>query len=127
MYFVIVHFSGSVPGAATQLGVAPATIPPSNTPTTNLSSNQLTTLPLPTTQTTTTSRNEAPPTTGRSGRGKGRPRSNQPGHRYSQPCPICQKVFGSSSALAKHKLIHSSERRHKCLLCAKSFKRQDHL
>lgn len=58
---------------------------------------------------------------------KGRPRAGAPGHRYSQPCPTCGKVFGSSSALAKHKLIHSSERRHKCILCAKSFKRQDHL
>ncbi|XP_071963554.1 uncharacterized protein [Antedon mediterranea] len=57
---------------------------------------------------------------------KGRPRIGQ-GHRYSQACPVCSKIFGSSSALAKHKLIHSSERRHKCIICAKSFKRQDHL
>ncbi|XP_038072784.1 uncharacterized protein LOC119741156 isoform X2 [Patiria miniata] len=60
-------------------------------------------------------------------RRKGRPPSRNPGHRYSQPCQVCGKIFGSSSALAKHKLIHSSERRHKCVLCAKSFKRQDHL
>ncbi|XP_030854694.1 uncharacterized protein LOC100889942 isoform X2 [Strongylocentrotus purpuratus] len=59
---------------------------------------------------------------------KGRPKvTGAPGHRYQQPCPTCGKVFGSSSALAKHKLIHSNERRHKCILCAKSFKRQDHL
>ncbi|XP_072171460.1 uncharacterized protein [Diadema setosum] len=59
---------------------------------------------------------------------KGRPKvGGGQGHRYQQPCPTCGKVFGSSSALAKHKLIHSNERRHKCLLCAKSFKRQDHL
>ena len=42
-------------------------------------------------------------------------------------CPHCQKKFGSSSALTKHKLIHSHLRRFACKLCGKRFKRQDHL
>ena len=42
-------------------------------------------------------------------------------------CPACGKVFNNSSALAKHKLTHSSERKYVCRLCEKTFKRQDHL
>ena len=44
-----------------------------------------------------------------------------------QMCSECCKVFTSSSALAKHKLTHSDERRYSCNLCHKRFKRQDHL
>ena len=42
-------------------------------------------------------------------------------------CSICSKTFNNSSALAKHKLIHSDERKYACNLCSKAFKRQDHL
>lgn len=42
-------------------------------------------------------------------------------------CDQCGKIFGSSSALAKHKLTHSDERRYVCQICSKGFKRQDHL
>lgn len=42
-------------------------------------------------------------------------------------CDQCGKLFGSSSALAKHKLTHSDERRYVCQICSKGFKRQDHL
>jgi len=42
-------------------------------------------------------------------------------------CTVCSKTFNNSSALAKHKLIHSEERRYTCSQCSKSFKRQDHL
>lgn len=42
-------------------------------------------------------------------------------------CIVCCKTFNNSSALAKHKLIHSEERRYICNQCSKSFKRQDHL
>lgn len=42
-------------------------------------------------------------------------------------CEQCGKTFGSSSALAKHKLTHSDERRYVCSTCGKGFKRQDHL
>ncbi|XP_065307592.2 zinc finger protein 541-like [Dermacentor albipictus] len=45
----------------------------------------------------------------------------------AQPCPVCGKVFGNSSALTKHKLTHSDERKYVCSQCHKAFKRQDHL
>ncbi|KAF5271731.1 hypothetical protein FQA39_LY08054 [Lamprigera yunnana] len=40
---------------------------------------------------------------------------------------VCAKVFGNASALAKHKLTHSDERKYVCTMCGKAFKRQDHL
>ncbi|KAI5746149.1 hypothetical protein M8J77_000389 [Diaphorina citri] len=40
---------------------------------------------------------------------------------------VCGKVFGNASALAKHKLTHSDERKYVCTMCGKAFKRQDHL
>ncbi|EAT32680.1 AAEL015101-PA, partial [Aedes aegypti] len=40
---------------------------------------------------------------------------------------VCSKVFGNASALAKHKLTHSDERKYVCGMCSKAFKRQDHL
>jgi hypothetical protein len=40
---------------------------------------------------------------------------------------VCGKVFGNASALAKHKLTHSDERKYVCGMCGKAFKRQDHL
>lgn len=49
------------------------------------------------------------------------------GSRSVIQCTICSKTFNNSSALAKHKLIHSEERRYVCSQCSKSFKRQDHL
>lgn len=42
-------------------------------------------------------------------------------------CPVCSKLFNNSSALAKHKLTHSDERKYTCNKCSKAFKRQDHL
>ena len=47
--------------------------------------------------------------------------------RSVQKCAECRKVFTNKSALAKHRLIHSNERKYACHLCDKSFKRQDHL
>lgn len=44
-----------------------------------------------------------------------------------QKCQECGKTFTNKSALAKHKLTHSTERKYSCHLCQKSFKRQDHL
>jgi len=49
------------------------------------------------------------------------------GSRSIIQCLMCQKTFNNSSALAKHKLIHSDERKYACTLCSKAFKRQDHL
>jgi len=40
---------------------------------------------------------------------------------------ICGKTFSNASALTKHKLTHSDERKHSCTVCGKAFKRQDHL
>ncbi|ESO86214.1 hypothetical protein LOTGIDRAFT_100548, partial [Lottia gigantea] len=37
------------------------------------------------------------------------------------------KSFNNSSALAKHRLTHSEERKYICNVCHKGFKRQDHL
>ncbi|XP_069763921.1 zinc finger protein 541-like isoform X2 [Narcine bancroftii] len=44
-----------------------------------------------------------------------------------QECSQCGKSFSSASALSKHYLTHSHERRHICRICNKAFKRQDHL
>ncbi|CAL8080325.1 unnamed protein product [Orchesella dallaii] len=49
------------------------------------------------------------------------------GRQGPQKCTICDKVFSNASALTKHKLTHSDERRHACATCGKAFKRQDHL
>ena len=57
----------------------------------------------------------------------GSPGNNSMGVKNHQMCGECGKVFTSSSALAKHKLTHSDERRYSCNLCHKRFKRQDHL
>ena len=59
-------------------------------------------------------------------RGKGRPAKTGPG-RHGATCGICGKAFNNSSALAKHKLTHSDERKYVCPICSKAFKRQDHL
>lgn len=45
----------------------------------------------------------------------------------SLQCQTCNKSFTNSSALAKHKLTHSDERKYVCNICQKAFKRQDHL
>jgi len=61
---------------------------------------------------------------------KGRPAKFSPvtvGLHSGIECPVCYKLFNNSSALAKHKLTHSSERKYACRLCGKTFKRQDHL
>ncbi|KAM8793999.1 zinc finger protein 541 [Eudromia elegans] len=42
-------------------------------------------------------------------------------------CRLCGKVVGSASALSKHSLSHSQERKHVCGICGRAFKRQDHL
>ena len=44
-----------------------------------------------------------------------------------QECSLCNKMFGNASALAKHRLTHSDERKYLCTVCHKAFKRQDHL
>ena len=55
-------------------------------------------------------------------------KTNASGSKASpQSCSVCSKVFSNASALAKHRLTHSEERRYHCNICGKAFKRQDHL
>ncbi|CAH1185966.1 unnamed protein product [Phyllotreta striolata] len=56
-----------------------------------------------------------------------RPKPTSPNRQGPQQCQVCAKVFGNASALAKHKLTHSDERKYVCSMCGKAFKRQDHL
>uniref|UniRef100_A0A1B6CCX3 Protein krueppel n=1 Tax=Clastoptera arizonana TaxID=38151 RepID=A0A1B6CCX3_9HEMI len=58
---------------------------------------------------------------------KPRPKASSPNRQGPQQCQVCGKVFGNASALAKHKLTHSDERKYVCSMCGKAFKRQDHL
>ncbi|KAL0269088.1 UNVERIFIED_CONTAM: hypothetical protein PYX00_006924 [Menopon gallinae] len=58
---------------------------------------------------------------------KSRPKAASPNRQGPQQCQVCGKVFGNASALAKHKLTHSDERKYVCTMCGKAFKRQDHL
>ncbi|XP_065661785.1 uncharacterized protein LOC100209907 isoform X1 [Hydra vulgaris] len=55
------------------------------------------------------------------------PQSDRSKLKTENTCLQCQKHFSSSSALAKHKLIHSDERKYVCHICSRGFKRQDHL
>lgn len=58
---------------------------------------------------------------------KGKPKLGSGASKPEIKCEQCGKTFGSSSALAKHKLTHSDERKYVCSTCGKGFKRQDHL
>ncbi|XP_067617284.1 serine-rich adhesin for platelets isoform X1 [Eurosta solidaginis] len=58
---------------------------------------------------------------------KSRPKLSSPTRHGPQQCQVCSKIFGNASALAKHKLTHSDERKYVCAMCSKAFKRQDHL
>ncbi|KAI8130966.1 Transcriptional-regulating factor 1 [Lucilia cuprina] len=58
---------------------------------------------------------------------KSRSKISSPSRHGPQQCQICNKIFGNASALAKHKLTHSDERKYVCVMCSKAFKRQDHL
>lgn len=62
------------------------------------------------------------------GAGAGKKSGSSGGSKASpQSCSVCSKVFSNASALAKHRLTHSEERRYHCNICGKAFKRQDHL
>ena len=39
----------------------------------------------------------------------------------TKPCPTCGKEFRSSAALSNHKLVHSNEKKHKCIVSAQEF------
>ncbi|KAL3320456.1 hypothetical protein Ciccas_000869 [Cichlidogyrus casuarinus] len=55
------------------------------------------------------------------------PGGNGPTARTFFKCSICDKTFSNSSAIAKHRLTHTDERKYVCNICNKAFKRQDHL
>ncbi|KAK7502754.1 hypothetical protein BaRGS_00006004 [Batillaria attramentaria] len=50
-----------------------------------------------------------------------------PGKNTPAQCNTCGKQFNNYSALTKHRLTHSDERKYLCTICNKGFKRQDHL
>ncbi|KAL6421903.1 hypothetical protein ACFW04_010801 [Cataglyphis niger] len=64
---------------------------------------------------------------GKLGVKKPRPKASSPNRQGPQQCQVCGKVFNNASALTKHKLTHSDERKYVCTMCGKAFKRQDHL
>ncbi|XP_067210599.1 zinc finger protein 541 isoform X4 [Linepithema humile] len=64
---------------------------------------------------------------GKLGVKKPRPKPSSPNRQGPQQCQVCGKVFNNASALTKHKLTHSDERKYACTMCGKAFKRQDHL
>ncbi|XP_026824869.1 uncharacterized protein LOC105280652 isoform X2 [Ooceraea biroi] len=64
---------------------------------------------------------------GKLGVKKPRPKASSPNRQGPQQCQVCGKVFNNASALTKHKLTHSDERKYVCTVCSKAFKRQDHL
>lgn len=43
---------------------------------------------------------------------------------YKWICPVCGLAFNSSHSFNKHKFVHSDQRRHKCPVCPKDFKKQ---
>ncbi|XP_061105434.1 zinc finger protein 827-like [Conger conger] len=46
---------------------------------------------------------------------------------HTHECSLCDKAFGSASALNKHLLSHQQDRPHVCPICQRAFKRHDHL
>ncbi|XP_035289579.1 zinc finger protein 541 isoform X1 [Anguilla anguilla] len=46
---------------------------------------------------------------------------------HNHECSLCDKAFGTASALNKHLLSHQQDRPHICPICQRAFKRHDHL
>ncbi len=109
----------TVLSAPLNLPTSPVTLPTSPMPSSTAAGNTITLAmsptALPRSNPSTPSSTESKRTTSASGKTN------------SQVCSICSKAFSNGSALAKHRLTHSEERRYQCTTCGKAFKRQDHL
>lgn len=59
--------------------------------------------------------------------GPGRPRCTSVKRPKAHQCPVCGKLFVSSSGVALHQRVHTGERPFPCQVCGKRFRQNTHL